>query len=151
MQWVLDNIGVIIGALGVLLTLIGFLLSIFSNGKGGKVWQSLVKLIKNFPAIIGVAEKISDSGTDKKAYAMEQTILLCNSLKLEPTEEQLHELSELIDAIVNLSKVINQNSKSDTIITTTEVVEGTTELIQPTTTPSGIKPIEKIGGGPDEN
>ena len=162
MEWFIDNIGLIGGLLGIVLALVGFIISIFGKGtKASQVWSKLMTLIKNFPTIIGIAEKVADNPADKKGYAMEQTLLICNSLDLKPTDEQLAEFSLLIDKLVALSKQINLESKNTTTPSTdahkssnevidTNTTDTTTEPTEAVITTT-IKPITPLGGKIDEN
>ncbi len=125
MEWIVNNLGLICSILASILSIVGAVLSIKSkNGKASKIVNGVSKVIKAFPGIIATSEKVGNTGEERKAYAMEQASLLCQALGFEPSEEQVHEFSEIIDTLVALTKEINVTSK-----TTTE-----------------LKPLQRLGG-----
>lgn len=108
MEWITNNIEVIITIGGLLLSLAGSIFSlILKNKKTGRVLTGISQVVKTFPEYIQMAEKISEEGEVKKTYVMNQAVLLCRSIGIEPTEEQLAYFSAIIDDLVALSKTIN--------------------------------------------
>ena len=127
MVWIAENLGLLCSILAGILSIVGTVLSIkYKGNKSSKILTGVSKVIKAFPGIIATAEKVGKTGEERKAWAMEQTSLLCQALGFVPTEDQVSEFSEIIDTLVALTKEINSVSKTT----------NTTEL----------KPIQKLGG-----
>ena len=119
MQWLLDNIGLICAVLVTILNVVALILSKLSNNKSGKVITGISEVIAKLPEIITTAEKVAETGEERKAYAMAQAELLCKSIGFTPTEEQLNSFSAIIDNLVSLSKSINTYTQPQkTAITT---------------------------------
>ena len=131
MEWVVNNLGLICSIIASILSIIAFILSNKSkNTKASNIVTGVSKVIKAFPGIIATAEKVGNSGEERKAYAMEQASLLCQALGFEPSEEQIDEFSEIIDTLVELTKQINTTSK---------------------TTTNSLKPLQRLGGDNNVN
>lgn len=115
-EFLISNIDVICAVLGLLIAIGGAVASLLTN-KQSKVLTGLSKVVNSFPEIIKVAEKIAGTGEDKKTYVLQQAELLCKAMGFTPTEQQLAEMSEVIDKLVALSKEINTYTNKPTVQT----------------------------------
>ena len=114
MDWIVNNLGLICSIIASILSIIAFILSNGSkNAKASKIVTGVSKVIKAFPGIIATAEKVGNTGEERKAFAMEQASLLCQALGFEPSEAQIDEFSEIIDTLVALTKQINTTKTTE--------------------------------------
>lgn len=128
MKWIIENIELVSVIVSIILTAGGWVVSlIFKNKKAGKVLTGISQVVKSFPEYIQMAEKISDNGEEKKTFVMNQAILLCQSIGIQPTEEQLAYFSAIIDDLVALSKTINLYTNKTT---TEQTIPGITKTIR---------------------
>lgn len=113
MTWIINHIDLICsllaGAIGVIGTIVGIK---FKGTNASKVTRTLLNVVKRFPDFIRQAEKVSDDAEEKKTFVLDQAILNCKAEGVILDEKQLLDLSERVDATVQLSKQINLHSKT---------------------------------------
>ena len=117
MDWVFDNLSVIILVVGVIAYIIAFIVKLVTKGKKGDILQSIANVIVKLPEIIVTAEKVGTTGEERKLYAMTQAELIAKALGITLTDQQKTEISNIIDGLVALSKTINLTSGTNNTIT----------------------------------
>lgn len=120
LQYIVDNMGVICALLITLINAIVLIVSKVSSNKKGKVIEGITDVINSLPDLIKTAEKVANSGEERKVYVMNQVVLLCKSLGFNPTEEHISYFNAITDNLVALSKSINlySNEPKTTLIKT---------------------------------
>ena len=114
MEWLVDNLYLILVCVSLLLNIVIFVVGKISGGKNTKLLTALNTVSAALPDVIAMAEKVGATGEERKDYAMRQVKLLCQAVGLTPTEDQLAKFSAAIDELVSLTKSIN-NKPSTTI------------------------------------
>lgn len=83
---------------------------------GFKLYQTSQKLIreKNWPRLVAAvskymeeAEQLFEDGADKKAWVLTMIQVTADEINYDLTEEDIENLSELIDKLCDMSKVVN--------------------------------------------
>lgn len=96
---------------------------------GVKLYKTSEELIreKNWPRLVAAlskymeeAEKLFEEGADKKAWVLTMIQTTADQLNYKLTEQDMQNLSDLIDTLIEMTKVVNVESG----VEVTEVTEG---------------------------
>ena len=96
---------------------------------GVKLYKTSKELIreKNWPRLVAAlskymeeAEKLFEEGADKKAWVLTMIQTTADQLNYKLTKQDMQNLSDLIDTLIEMTKVVNVESG----VEVTEVTEG---------------------------
>lgn len=77
-----------------------------------KNWPRLVTAVSHY---MEQAEKLFEHGADKKAWVLTMIQTTAEEIEYDLTDEDMHNLSDLIDTLCEMSKVVNVEEKEEEV------------------------------------
>mgnify|MGYP004664066455 CR=1 FL=1 len=106
-NWI-QLITAILAGLATAIPLVVQLVNVVKKATKEKNWNQLMKMAMDY---MGQAEKNISSGAERKEWVLSMIKVSAVNINYDLTDEDIEKLSDLIDAICDASKVINNNEE----------------------------------------